>query len=462
MRLLMAVMLLGPASSFLSAQTTRPTDVAPSTEEGRADEFSASELPAPPWPPSVTPEPEVPPQKMELPFGLNSQTASGDWFGLRPALSDIGIETQFFYNNYFMSVMDGGRSTGGGKNSATIDWFTIIDLKKLAGIPDADVLIQVRDGWGYSINAYTGTSKAMDVNDDADGKQDLYIDQFWYRQQFFDRKLALQLGYLDFQTIVDRNAYANSEDKQFMNTSLDNNPLVPTAAITSLGMTLYVKPVEWYTLILGAGDAQGPTHAAPNPYYKPGFSTTFHDEAWFVGYIEHNFSLKLPSPSGPLAGNYRFGMFYDPRPRPRFQHAWQRPDQEGDEWAFYTSCDQVVFREKGKDDQGLGVFFRYGHRHQEINRFSDFWSAGLNYMGLIPERDKDVLELGFGHLVSSDNYGRRIDRNAGEETVYELYYAIQVTPWLVISPDFQYVDNPGANDSISHAIVGGVRVRVSF
>ncbi|GMV96483.1 MAG: hypothetical protein AMXMBFR83_08490 [Phycisphaerae bacterium] len=412
--------------------------------------------------PASAPASQPAARPLDPPLGLTSRAATGDWFGLRPALKDLGIETQFFYNNHFLSVLDGGNTTGGGKNSATIDWFLTFDLGKMGLIEDADVLVQARDGWGYSVNPYAGTTRQLDVNDDADGKQDLYIDQLWYRQYFVDHKLAVQVGYLDFQTIVDRNAFANSEDRQFMNTVLDNNPLVPTAGITTLGAAVYLQPVEWYTLIVGAGNAQGPTHAAPNPWYQPDFDTTFHGHAWFVGYVENAFSFRIPGPRGPLPGNYRFGLFYDPRPRARFLHPGLAPDRQGDEWAFYTSCDQLLIRENNKDEQGLGVFFRYGYRHQEINRFSDFWSAGLSYTGLFPQRDRDVLGLGFGQLVSSDNFGRRINRDAGEETVYELYYSIQVTPWLAISPDLQYVDNPGANDSLSHAIVGGVRVRMSF
>jgi porin len=418
----------------------------------------------PPAAPQVTTAPADEPaaRPIDPPLGLKSRTATGDWFGLRPALKDIGIETQFFYNNHFMSVWDGGRSTGGEKNSATIDWLTTFDLEKMKLLNDADVLIHVRDGWGYSINSYTGTTRALDVNDDADGKQDLYIDQFWFRQFFLDHKVALQLGYLDFQTIVDRNAYANIEDRQFMNTALDNNPTFPTAGATSLGAALYVQPVDWYTLILGTVDAQQPGHGAPDPYYKPGFSTTFHDEAWFTSYVENDFVLKIPTARGPLVGNYRFGMVYDPRVRPIFVRRWERPDQRGQDYGWYLSFDQQVFRENDRDAQGLGWFFRYGWRHEDINQFDGFWSTGLSYTGLVPERDADTLGFGIAQLRTSDDFQAVRNASAGSETVYELYYAIQVTPWLVVTPDIQYVDNPGANDTLPHVIVAGVRVRMTF
>jgi porin len=464
MRVSIAGVFVVLASALVQARETEPAATQPVGALATQPAPPATTQPAqgPTTQPASAPAVPAACHPLDPPLGLKSKTATGDWFGLRPALRDAGIETQFYYQDQFMSVLGGGKSTGGGKNSATIDWFVILDFQKMKLIKDADALIQTRAGWGYSVNPYTGATKGFDVNDDADGITDYYIDQLWYRQHFFDRKLALQVGYLDFQTIVDRNAYANSEDKQFMNTALDNSPFVPTAAITTLGAALYIQPLSWYTLILGAGNAQGPQHGAPNPSYKPDFDTTFHDQAWFVGYIEHDLSFKIPGPRGPLPGNYRFGMFYDPRSKPKYLYSFQPPEHDGQEWAFYTSCDQMVFRENDKDDQGLGVFFRYGHRRPDINRFSDFWSAGVSYTGLIPDRDKDVLGLGFAEQISSDMYHDRVNRDTGPEAVYELYYAIQLTPWLVLSPDFQYLNDPGANHSIPHAIVGGVRLRMSF
>lgn len=387
---------------------------------------------------------------------------TGDWLGLRPALQDIGIDTQFYYNNHFMSVLKDGLSTGGGKNSATIDWFITADLGKMKLIPDAEMLLQTRAGWGYSINPYTGTTKQQDVNDDADGRQEWYVDQLWYRQWLLDHKVSLQLGYLDFQTIVDRNAYANSEDKQFMNTGLDNNPDVPTAAITGPGVVLTIQPVPWYSVLFGAGDAQGPPHVPPDPWYKPGFSTAFHDEAWFVSYIEHTISPKIPTKSGPLPGNYRFGLEYDPRERTIFGPRNLPAQTRGNDYGWYTSCDQLVYREGSVDEQGLGVFFRYAFRHGDINRFDHFWSGGFQYLGLFPERDRDVLGFGIAQLLSSEEYRDYVNEESRSETVYELYYAITVTPWLVVSPDVQYVSHPGALDEPADVIVAGVRVRISF
>ena len=62
----------------------------------------------------------------------------------------------------------------------------------------------------------------------------------------------------------------------------------------------------------------------------------------------------------------------------------------------------------------------------------------------------------------SGQYHDEIDDGADRETVYELYYAYQVTPWCVITPDLQFVTNPGGDNDGRDAFVGGLRLRVSF
>jgi len=200
------------------------------------------------------------------------------------------------------------------------------------------------------------------------------------------------------------------------------------------------------------------------PLYKPGFSTTFHGHAWFLGYVENNFKIKIPSPRGPLAGNYRVGMCDDPIPRNYFIRAnlAELTDRRGDNVTFYLSCDQVFFRENDKDDQGLGVFCRFAYQDSRIYRFNKFYSGGFQYKGLFPTRDKDVFGFALATRVDSTKYRELVNPVSGNDTYYEWYYAIQATPWLVVTPDLQYVDNPGGNDDVSHAIAGGVRFRVTF
>lgn len=385
-------------------------------------------------------------------LSLKRTYLTGDWGGLRPRLAEHGVTFAVFLNDQYQSVVKGGADTNGsGRNSASVDAIITFDLGKLAGLQDAEALLHLQSNWGAGINPRTGA--LLEVNDDADGDLGLHVGQLWFRQHFFDRKLSLTVGFLDFQTVLDRNAYANSEDKQFWHQSLDNNPFVPLNI--GLGASLAVHPVSWYTLTIGTGDAQ-------SVLYKPGFSTAFHDEDWFMAYVENTFQVSLPSKRGPLPGGYRFGVLYDPRPKPVFRRSRYESPTRAENWSYYASLDQMIYREGKLDDQGLGVFARFGYRSPETNRMSRFWSGGFQYKGMIPERDADVLGFAFSLQRSSHLLRSRVDDDVENETIYELYYAIQVAPWLVITPDIQYVDNPGAEGEHGHAVTAGVRMRVSF
>ena len=163
-------------------------------------------------------------------------------------------------------------------------------------------------------------------------------------------------------------------------------------------------------------------------------------------------------------GNYRFGLVYDPIPRAVFEKPRENRagTREGDDYGFYASFDQMLYRENDKGEQGLGAFFRYAFHHRDVYRFNQFWSTGLVYTGLIPARDQDVLGFAVAQLLDSNLYRRYVNPRSENETYYELYYAIQVTPWLVFTPDIQYIDNPGGDGSLSHAWAGGFRARVTF
>ena len=395
---------------------------------------------------------EESPAPSERPFSLRSSTLTGDWNGRRPAFEDRGFRFNLFLNDQYGAVLGGGRETNGaGRNAASIDALLSFDLDQLGVVKDAEALLHLQSNWGAGINPRTGA--LYQVNDDSDGSIGMHVAQFWYRHHFLKHRIALQVGYLDYQTIVDRNAYANSEDKQFMHQTLDNNPLVPLRI--GMGANVTIKPTTWYTLILGIADGQ----AAP---YKGGISRAFHEEDWYTAYAEQGLHAKWSSERGPLPGNYRLGAFYDPGPRATFPRSSRDRRTRAGDYGLYASFDQMLYREGAEDDQGLGAFLRFGYRNPENNRLSRFWSGGLAYTGLIPGRDGDVLGAAFSLLRPSHQYRHRVDAEFGNETVYELYYAIQVAKWLVVTPDIQYVDNPGGTDTLSHTLVAGLRVRVSF
>jgi porin len=389
------------------------------------------------------------------PMAVDSPYATGDWAGLRRSAEDAGVSGQFFFNDTYQWLARGGLDEV-GKNGATIDGFVVLDFGKMGVIPGGMLLTHVRRQWRAGVNPFTGA--LWQVADDLDGNRRLHVDQLWYEQTLVRERLWVRAGFLDYQTLVDRNAYANSEDLQFMNLQFDNNPLLPLPI--GLGAAVTIKPVQWLSLLAGAGDAEA-------VLFQPGFSTAFHGPARFIWFLEPALHATLPNllGTGPLTGNYRFGMVSDPRPRSIRLPARVQAEgvgERGDDQGFYVSFDQLVFRENSADRQGLGLFGRYGFRHGDINLVSNFWSVGLSYTGLVPRRPADVLGVAVGQSIPSRTYNARVNRWADAETAAELYYSIAVTGWLTITPDIQYLSSPGFGPFVDDAIVLGLRARMSF
>jgi porin len=102
-----------------------------------------------------------------------------------------------------------------------------------------------------------------------------------------------------------------------------------------------------------------------------------------------------------------------------------------------------------------GVLFRTGHARPDNRNLSDFFiEGGLTWTGIIPGRSHDIAGLAFARagigaaaidcseaLVASG--GATLPYGPGE-TVIEAAYRAQLTPWLKLQLDLQYVVNPGA------------------
>jgi porin len=121
---------------------------------------------------------------------------------------------------------------------------------------------------------------------------------------------------------------------------------------------------------------------------------------------------------------------------------------------------------KDNNDQGLGCFGRISFAPADRNFISFYFDTGLTYKGLIPSRDDDTLGVGFGYAQLSHGAQNTLSAGdstpAGAEMVLELTYQTQLTHWLVVQPDLQYVIHPGGTSDPGNAFVIGARATVTF
>lgn len=117
-------------------------------------------------------------------------------------------------------------------------------------------------------------------------------------------------------------------------------------------------------------------------------------------------------------------------------------------------------------DRRLHGFARLGLADPRTEEIAAAYSAGLVLRGRLLGFEEEALGLGITSVQTGGPY-RRAQAALGapvgkHETAVELTYRAQVTPWLAVQPDVQYVINPGADPALKNALVAGLRFEVSW
>lgn len=390
------------------------------------------------------------------------QTLTNGFFGLSDSLADCGIEVGLGATRIYQHNVHGGISTHreAGRHSGSYDLEVSADLQKLLGVEGARLYVHTEGRWSKS-GSIDGPSvgSAFGVNADGGPRRSMDVTELWYEQSVLDGALLWRVGKMDltggFQgrgrpLAFDTSFFANDETLQFLNGALVNNPTIPFCDY-AVGLAGFYNPIEWWYASAAAVDAQ-------NDARETGLRTTFHDEDYFFYIFETGLTPQLNSANGPLQGAYRIGLWNDPQPKANSDSARNYRDDVG----LYLSCDQMLAKENAEpeDNQGLGTFFRYGYANDKKNDITDFWSVGFQYQGLIEGRDDDVLGAGFAQGFFSNRAS--LTYTEDYESALEIYYSVQFTPWMNMSPSIQYIANPGGNKASSDALVVGLRAQMAF
>ena len=384
-------------------------------------------------------------------------TLTDNWFTLGESLDARGLSIGLSLTEIYQINTHGGLATDRrkGRESGSYGLEIGVDFEKLISLPGGSAYMLTEGSWSGGVDGVS-VGSIFGVNDDAGGNRKADVTQLYYQQNLLDEKLRIRVGKVDLTGCFecrgcpgsfDGNSFANDETAQFMNAALVNNPTVPFPA-EGLAAVLHVQPDDWWYLSAGIADAQADAR-------ETGLATTFHDEDYFFSIVEAGVTPGIDSPDGPLQGALRVGLWYDPQDKMRNNGSTKRDDA-----GVYLSADQVVLKENDdpEDDQGLGVFARFGYADHDVSAVRCFWCAGAQCRGLLPTRDDDVVAFGMaqGRLTKSAGFTET------HETVTEAYYSAAATGWLNISPSVQYVINPGGVNTVKDAVIFGLRLQVAF
>jgi porin len=394
---------------------------------------------------------------------------TGDWGGLRSTLAKNGVQLEIETMHVFQDVSSGGVNQT-GRYSGTADITLKLDSQKLGLWPGGFLLVHAEAAFGNPVNPFSGgilpvnTKPVMTLP-----ARDEMVLPHVVLTQFLSEKFAVFLGKLD-TTGGDANEFAHGKgDRKFMNLAFSMNPtllrLVPYAP---LGMGFVFLPNKDVILTFSAVDTEG----VPN---KGGFHTLFQDPTTLASELRVTVRPFGLTGHQLIGGGWSNGPFtsinQDPRTIIGSILFGTPPKKESNSWSVYYNFDQYLYTEKDDPSQGIGIFGRFGISDGKANPFHQFYSIGFGGKGIIPTRDRDHFGIGYYYLQFSDHIVAALRRRLSldHEQGGELFYNIELLPWLHVTPDIQIIGPsrrigtllvPGKR--IDTAVVTGFRIKIDF
>lgn len=404
-------------------------------------------------------------------------TLTGDWMGLRSRIQERGV-TFAGRSTHFAFGIDGGVNASPVPALAPGDTFlytgrgeydTIFDLQKFGGLPHGKLLVRLEHWYGEygNVSLRTGSfSPAVfpaALPPVADSPGQLFVSNFVVTQPLSERFVVF-MGKKDVLGAADQDLFAGGDGThQFMNQALVANPAFLLGLPYTGFATGFAMPREWG--MLGGF------------IYDPKDRTTgFFDlsDLFAAGVIMGGEAKVFTNFLGKYGEQHLGGMwkhvdltdlqFNEPPPG-----VYPEPTVPGfptiaDSWTMYYGFDQYLVEfADAPQRKGWGLFGRASISDGNPTPLRYFLSAGVGGDSRIRRGKNDNWGLGWYYVGASKEFGPlpQFLFAPRDGTGVEAYYNFQVTPWLNVSPDVQYI-HPEAGAIADDSFVYGVRVNLTL
>lgn len=411
---------------------------------------------------------------------FHRDTLTGDWGGFRGWLGDRGVDLEVTYTGDIISNLSGGRRTGTDyldNLDLTLTWHT----QELLDFDAGTFFVYGLSNRGGNPSALVGDAQGVD-NIAAPSTAKLY--EAWWQRILFDDDLSLLAGLYDLSSEFD----VIESAALFVHSSFGTGPDLGLSGVngpsifptTSLGVRLRMvlgSSFVWQAVVLDG--------VPGDPNDSKGTQIRFHkDEGlliaseaailWYEseaeevptmrsrrrrvgrGWGDLPYVLKLAL--GAWGYTAKQPLLASPDP--------DEPVKAHGHPGLYVLADYDASAWSPLDSGSMALFARAGVADGDIGRFAGYVGGGIVFTGPFPSRAED--EFGFAVAAARNGQGfERSTKNDGMKTkdfeiALEWTYRLQLTPWLALQPDLQYVIHPGGIAGRNPAVVGGLRYEVQF
>jgi porin len=401
-----------------------------------------------------------------------------DWNGARTDLTNEGLQFQV------KGIFEGAYNPSGGDNNSAagageLDFVALADLGKLVGDDGGSVEAKITKRFGANLVDVAGLDTLMQVQE-IWGRGDIWrLTMLSFSQDIFDKKLNVEFSRL--------NAGA---DFDAFSCNFENLGFCGSVPGNIVGDYWYNSPVSQWggrlkanvsdTVYLEAGAYQiNPDNLAH------GFSFDFSGGNGTLIPFELGWKPKLLS---GLPGEYNIGgwivtmhapdVFNDVNGDP-LQVTGLLARQDYGRSGFYLSLKQQVTGNAPPDDappgangKGLTLFANFTRADTRTSMLDRQFAIGAVYKGAIPSRADDEIALAFGATHVNDRVARGealhdvtalpFEPVQHTEYVTELDYRAQVGKGAELTPNLQYIADPGGAAAPNDIVVLGLKAALTL
>ncbi len=390
---------------------------------------------------------------------FGSENLSGNWWGIRSALIERGINLQVIYKGEVWSNLSGGLEKG----SVLLDNTDIIldlDLDKSLGLNGTSFILQFLGNSGRLPCEYVGVQQGIS---NIETIPTWKIFQMYIEQKLFDEKLSIILGMFDLNSEFD----ARESSSIFLNPShgigpdfaksgLNGPSIFPT---TSIALKLGYEFDSGYFLKWAVFD--GVPGNPDNPYGTHIFLSG-NDGILFTaetGYAVKKEDMLISKFS---VGSWIYSSDFDENIA---GNIGVENRSTGKNYGLYLNWEHR-FNETSAGSCAM-YFLRVGMANKKINPIDFYAGTGFNIKGIFDSGNNDNLGVALAVAHNSSYYREFVEKSEEIqmkefEINMEVTYTLPITPWLILQPDLQYFINPtfcSLNDS---SLLFGTRLRVSL
>ena len=392
-------------------------------------------------------------------------TLTGQWQGYRGEFKSSGVDIQSHVIADIMGNVRGGVSQ---KTSLVENWELglSLNLDQLIGWSGGSFQFSALQNNGSSPSSYIGD---VQTANNIEAMQTIRLYELWIEQNLLENKLSLLAGVYDLNSEFDfmesSTLFLNSS--QGLGGALAASGLngISTFPATALSARVkYLPAPSWYIQAAVSDGVPGIRHvdwqldeqSGMFGVGEVGFLISAADGSQSQDPLSDRFHIKRHTAADyMLKASVGFWMYNRNFVQRRYGVA---AGGSRNETGAYLLVDSQTLSWIDKSLRNLSWHGRFGIADNQLSRFRYYFGTGFTYQNIITGISNDEMGISVSMVKNSAVFKRQLSmQNAQPEIAFEWTYQANVTPWLVVQPDLQYILNPGATNVLPDALVVGLR-----